>query len=285
MQGKLIYDIGFHKCEDIGYYLHRGCKVVGCDADPAMVERARKVFSKEIASGQLTVFNYAIADKDNETVPFNVSEWSLWSSLRTEVAGRDQKQMKTVQVPTRRLGSIMEECGVPYYCKIDIEGYDAVAVGTLNEQLCPEFISVETECIGDSEQISDEQALETLNRLMERGYTRFKLVDQRTMEILRLEPFYGKPKEAPHYKPRTLMDKLLRRPPVVLRTESNFDRIRKKFGYDFPPSASGPFGNDLDGEWIDYNTGRELLLYHRKAFFAQQGVSNYSFWCDWHATK
>jgi FkbM family methyltransferase len=151
---KLIYDIGFHKGEDLGYYLHLGYKVVGVDADPKMVENLKQIYSNEFNSGQLIILNHAISDKDNEEVEFNISEWSFWNSLRKEVASRDNKQVNSIYVITKRLDSIMHQFGIPYYCKIDIEGLDALAVNTLNNlEHKPTFISVETECLGADELI------------------------------------------------------------------------------------------------------------------------------------
>ena len=75
---------------------------------------------------------------------------------------------------------------------MDIEGYDAVAVEALKTvQPLPAYISVETECIGEHEIISDEQALETLVRLHEAGYYYFKLVDQSSLTVLSEKWLYG----------------------------------------------------------------------------------------------
>jgi FkbM family methyltransferase len=281
---KLIFDIGFHKGEDIGYYLHLGYNVVGVDADPRMVERAKETFAAQFASGQLKVMNYAISETDDADIEFNVSEWTLWNSLRKEVAGRDNTATQTIKVKTHRLDSLMREHGVPYYCKVDIEGYDALAVSTLkNSDYRPVFVSVETECIGDKEIISDEKALETLVNLHDLGYDRFKLVDQKTLEVLNDAPFYGVKRTLPPPPPRSIMDKILGRPPQ--KQLNHFEQMRKNHRYEFPVSTTGPFGNQLEGEWCDFETARKRLLFHRQMYFAQQGVPNYSFWCDWHATK
>jgi FkbM family methyltransferase len=283
---KLIFDIGFHKGEDLQYFLHLGYNVVGVDADPRMVEQAKQTFASQFAAGQLKVFNYAISEEDNADIEFNVSEWTLWNSLRKEVAGRDNKAMQTIQVKTHRLDTLMKENGVPYYCKVDIEGYDALAVSTLqNSDFRPVFISVETECIGDTEIISDEKALETLVNLHKLGYDRFKLVDQKTLEVLTDAPFYGVKKTPPPPPKRSLMDKILGRTPVVPKQLSHFESMKKKHNFNFPASTTGPFGDQLEGEWIGFEKAKAILLFHRKMYFAQEGVPNYSFWCDWHATK
>lgn len=282
---KLIYDIGFHKGEDTQYFLHLGYNVVGVDADPRMVELATKTFASQVQSGQLKMLNYAVSETDGEEVEFNVSEWTLWNSLRKEVATRDNVKSETIKVKTGRLDTIMAQHGTPYYCKIDIEGFDALATRTLkNLAEKPEYISVETECIGDNEVISDEKALETLTSLREVGYNRFKLVDQKTLEVLSEAPFYGVPKKAPVHE-RSFMDKVLGRNTVPPKAVPYFDQMKKKHNFNFPQSTTGPFGPQLEGEWVEFETARKMLLMHRQQYFAQKGVSNYSFWCDWHATK
>jgi FkbM family methyltransferase len=282
---KLIFDIGFHKGEDTQYFLHLGYNVVGVDADPGMVALAKQTFAPQFESGQLKMFNYAVSAEDDAPIEFNVSEWSLWNSLRKEIAGRDNKTMETIIVKTRRLDTLMKEHGVPYYCKVDIEGYDALAVSTLqNSNYRPVFISVETECLGDKEVIDDTKALETLVNLHNLGYNKFKLVDQKTLEVLTMEPFYGVKKTPPPFH-RTFLDKVLGRNKVPPRIVPYFEQMRKKHNFNFPLSTSGPFGDQIEGEWTDFETASKILLFHRKMFFEQKGVSNYSFWCDWHATK
>lgn len=261
---KTIFDIGFHRGEDTGYYLYLGYDVVAVDANPDMVETATSTFANEIQAGRLVILNYAITASDNETIELNVSQQSLWTSLRPEVASRLNSSKGQITVRTRRLDTLIGTYGTPHYCKVDIEGYDAVAVDALKTvQPLPAYISVETECIGEHEIISDEQALETLVRLHEAGYHYFKLVDQSSLTVLSEGPFYGTKRQ-------------------TARAE-HLMNLKKKHKYDFPLSATGPFGPDLEGEWVDYSFARELLLLHRRSFFEQDNVTNFSFWCDWHA--
>ena len=45
---KLIYDVGMHKGEDSDFYLKKGFRVVGFEADPDLAELCRQRFSKQI---------------------------------------------------------------------------------------------------------------------------------------------------------------------------------------------------------------------------------------------
>jgi FkbM family methyltransferase len=273
MDDKLIFDVGFHKGEDTRYYLHLGYRVVAVDADPKLIAIAEKTFKEAIDAGILTLVHCAISGIDNGRADLHVSNFSLWTSLHKNVANRQNKMRETISVPTCRLDTLFAKHRVPYYCKIDIEGSDGLALTMLrNVRLLPKYISVETECIGEHELINDDQALETLTYLYDAGYRRFKLVDQNSLKVLSSDLFFA--------------------PGTDARTKSgdgteldHIEILRRKHRFNFAPSATGPFGEDLEGSWVDYQSARELLLFHRRTLFAQKDVSNFDFWCDWHATN
>jgi hypothetical protein len=173
----------------------------------------------------------------------------------------------------------MKKYGVPYYCKIDIEGYDAIAASTLqNTTYRPDFISVETECIGQDEKITEVESLKTLDTLKDLGYSKFKLVDQETLEVLSTKPFYNIDSG-----PDTLKKKIAKLMFNPEKKVNNIEQLKKEHNFNFAIYASGPFGDDLKGEWVDYPTAKRMLLMHRNDFFKNEKANNYSFWCDWHA--
>jgi len=49
----LIYDVGMHNGDDTHYYLLKGAKVVGVEANPALHIALRDRFAGAINSGQL----------------------------------------------------------------------------------------------------------------------------------------------------------------------------------------------------------------------------------------
>src|ERR1019366_6379367 len=51
----LIYDVGMHKGEDSDFYLQKGFRVIGFEADPDLIEHCRNRFSREIEQGRLTI--------------------------------------------------------------------------------------------------------------------------------------------------------------------------------------------------------------------------------------
>jgi len=168
----LIYDIGAHEGQDTGFYLKKGFRVVAVDANPAMIEKVQEKFSDYIASGQLMVCNAGIVGKPMaEKKPFFINDKSTsWSSFLLPVAGRDGTACREILVPCLTMGQLFEEYGKPYYVKIDIEGYDHIALESIKQSgVKPKYISVENGFMG------------MLNSLTKMGFSKFKYVQQNNL--------------------------------------------------------------------------------------------------------
>jgi len=269
----LIFDVGMYTGEDTSYYLSLGFRVVGIDADPSMIENARKRFHTEIERGQLTLRNLAISDKDNEDVIFYVSERPVFSSLKQSLAERGKWRSEGIKIQTRTLPSLINEFGCPHYCKIDIEGYEIVCLETMYclDQF-PPFISVQSECFDNVG--TEERALATLQELHRLGYKKFKLVDQATLTVLKPGTRFYKDQSGAF--------------PILSGIKAKLSRGKKgsilsRLIYRFPRGSSGAFGEDLESEWLEYETAKETYLFHRRDFLKTIPV-NMGFWCDWHAS-
>ncbi|MGD0177535.1 MAG: FkbM family methyltransferase [Candidatus Bathyarchaeia archaeon] len=274
MQNDLIFDVGMHNGEDTSYYLKRGCKVVGIDADPCLIEKARKRFRTRIERGQLILVNCAVSHKDNEVVTFYVSQAPLFSSLKQSLAERGRWLSKGTKVHTRTLPSLINEFGCPHYCKIDIEGSEIVCLQTMSclAQL-PSFISVQSECF--EVPATEEQALGTLHELHRLGYGKFKLVEQTTLTVLKPGTrFYIDTS-------RVLWIRIMTW--ARLRMERWKRLASSRLGYGFALGSSGAFGDGLESEWLEYEAAKETYLFHRRDFLKSRPV-NLGFWCDWHAS-
>ena len=276
MNNNLIIDAGMHKCEDTSYYLKKGFNVVSIDADINLVNKAKSNYKDQINKGTLTILNYALSSEDNEEVTFNISKETLWNSINAEISDRNGNFHEQVSVKTQKLSSIIKEYGVPYYCKIDLEGYDNIALKTLLEiEKLPEFISVETECLGEGQIITEEETLQTLNTLHQLGYRQFKLIDQRTLSVLTdIDNTFYKD------QPTTFIGKKLKYLSSKLNQVSNYDI---KLNYKFPVGSSGHFGEDLKGRWVNYDQAQKSILKHRDDYFHTNMPLSFGFWCDWHA--
>ena len=44
----LIFDLGFHNGDDTAYYLERGYRVLGVDANPSVIDAGSKQFERPI---------------------------------------------------------------------------------------------------------------------------------------------------------------------------------------------------------------------------------------------
>lgn len=182
---ELIYDVGFHRGESASYYLSQGFRVIAIDANASMVKEARIKFCDAIKEGSLTLLHRAVTDKSDEKVDFYLSlRVSEWSSLYKKIPGRVDASFKKKTVRSVCLSTLFQHYGTPYYCKIDIEGADSLALQSLKKvKNLPPYISVESECCG-ADGCLDGEELETLNLLHELGYKKFKLVEQNSLKVL-----------------------------------------------------------------------------------------------------
>lgn len=275
----LIYDVGMFDAADTAYYLLRGYNVVAIDANPLMIERARLRFAKEVQAKRLTLLNIGISNTPGSAT-FWISDRAEWSSFDRDIASRDGTAHKPVAVSVVPFSQILGENGVPHYLKIDIEGNDRLCVDALRGTGLPRFISVEAECVGDSEALSDESAVSMLASLREVGYKRFKLVKQDGWNSVRSNA-------AARFCMRLVgsaaRGRLRIRGLSALAGRLTDSARIANLGFAFSPGSSGPWGDDLPGSWMTFEKARANYLRERHAFFSREQPL-YSFWHDWHAT-
>lgn len=249
-QADLIFDVGMHLGEDTDFYLKKGFRVIAFEAHPDFVQHCQKRFADAIATNRLTIVSGAVAPGTAMTVPFYVNTVdSTWGTLNLDWVARNERR----GAPSRRIEvghvNIMDyfRChGVPYYLKIDIEGSDRTTAHSL-EMLDdrPHFISIETDIFRLSRVDEEIQLLYSL------GYRKFKPVQQMDIRGTR----------------------------VLVHT-----RDGAPFEYVFENGASGPFGDDLPGEWLDY---RQCRRAYRAIFARYWAVGHLSplYRQGWHKTR
>ena len=146
----LIFDVGMNVGDNIGYYLKKGYRVVGIDANPTVVTVVEQRYRDAIAEGVLVVLNCGIGAAHG-TLPFHVNdERSVFSSFAPP--SFESEAWRTIDVPVRPLSSVVAEFGSPAFMKIDVEGLDAVVLhdllahGMASPSISVEVLSVEPAC-------------------------------------------------------------------------------------------------------------------------------------------
>ena len=139
---KLIYDVGMYNGDDTAYYLWRGFRVVAIEANPELVATAANRFRCEIETGYLKILNVGIAAEEGE-LPFWVCQTDpRLSSFDPGLASLGYA-VHEIRVPCRKFRSILDDFGVPFYLKVDIQGNDFLCIEALDPGELPKFLSVE----------------------------------------------------------------------------------------------------------------------------------------------
>jgi len=239
MQRDLVIDVGAHKGEDSEFYLKKGFRVLAIEAHPYLCEVTRLRLQQYVDDGQLTILNVAISSTNGPITFFANSEVSVWGTTSQDWALRNQRlgtRSATMTVEGERFEEILEEFGIPYYLKVDIEGSDLLCISALRDfQERPNFVSLESNKVS-WEGLQDEFAL-----LQELGYDRFKVVQQLNVptQICPLPPREGR------YTPHAF-----------------------EFG------STGLFGEEVPGPWLTereaMNQYRRIM--RRQRLFGDEGL-------------
>jgi FkbM family methyltransferase len=283
---RLVYDVGFNVGQDSAFYLAQGHRVVAVEADPTLAERGRLKFSAEIASGRLRIVNVGIAEQEGTADFWICEDKPEFNSFHREIAARDAYRHSKIIVPTTRFKKVLEQHGTPYYLKIDIEGHDMLCLQDLDPADLPAFISVESECPVDARSDGLRDGIAVLKQLRELGYERFKLIDQRSFDSLRVPA-------SPSQRLEQFADRVLRRPPMsslpgvwrVAEALTHKLRLERRLQWRFPEGSSGVWGADTPGRWLRYDEAEKAYRHYRAQYFKQGDAVYHSFWCDWHAAK
>ena len=276
----LIFDVGANDGTDTDYYLSKGYRVVAVEADPALAKRLGERYIAETGDGRVVVANAAVMEKDREKVDFFVSKEDIRSSLIRSMAERPGQMAGIVEIAGRSLCSLFAEYGLPWYCKIDIEGYDAIAVSGMG--MCegrPAFISCES--TGHSIEAIDRdngRLYLVLDELAAQGYRQFKLVDQESLLVLTDADHYGQLHDW-SYRIRTKLERWTGKPSQ--RYNNRLWLVRQ--GLSDAAALSGLFGEQLEGEWAGYDHIRERMLRHFSSYYQHTKNKQYVFWVDIHA--
>jgi len=167
MDNNLIFDLGFHTGTDTQFYLGKEFRVIALEANPDLVARGKKVFRKEIDSGQLVIVNCALSAKKGPISFFINDQKDDWSSTDKDWAEKGGHSVRQVSVNAVTIEGLTDQFGHPYYIKCDIEGEDKAFIDQIVEsKKKPKFLSVE----GGGPYY--------LKKLGSAGYSHFQIVNQ-----------------------------------------------------------------------------------------------------------
>lgn len=222
----LVIDVGTHNGQDSDFYLKLGYRVVAIEANPALVEKLQERFSEEIAQGRMTLVNKAISEQPGQITFYvnrRLSEWGTTDPAWAERNRGKGAESDEITVESIPFSDVLSEYGCPHYVKIDIEGADMICIEHLKT------LDERPEYVSiESNKVSWAGLLAEFDAFARLGYDRFKVVDQRK-----------------HGSGR-------------YRTRNGAE-----IDYRFEKGASGPFGENLPGPWLDRE---EALRHYRKIF-------------------
>jgi hypothetical protein len=238
---------------------------------------------REIRAGHLIILNVGIAAEES-VLPFWICETdSRLSAFDQRLASLDGScPHHKIEVPCQRFRSLLEQFGVPFYVKVDIQGNDRFCVEDLDPQQLPQFISV-----------SEVSLLALLHHC---GFKRFKCITQSHFLPLQLPliPEASRLQRAEWLRQsRNPLIRVLRKLGGRHWIERQLRGIRTRDGWLFPSGSSGPFGDDLLGRWLSFDeldkTYSEFLRMRQEStrsfLWAPEGILSNPFHVDVHARR
>jgi FkbM family methyltransferase len=219
----LIFDIGMHRGEDTDFYLRKGYRVVGVEADPDNAAFCRKRFADQIARGQVTVVEGAVTltGAPPKIRFFKNIDFDFWGTVDPSFVRRNRRKgarSREIEVHTVDLCTVFEEHGCPWYLKSDIQGSDWIVLQALEAAADrPPLVSL------NAEKVSFDKLVAEVDSLVRLGYRSLQVVQQGSIwkSVVETTALAG-----------------------------------TKFRYEFERGASGVFGEDLPDRWVN----RDALL-------------------------
>jgi FkbM family methyltransferase len=168
---QVIYDFGMNNGDDLEYYLLKGVRVVGVEANERLCSIVRERFSEHIKDGRLTVLNVALTEVEiDDPLTFYIHKSNHVLSQLPTPPPDTIHLFEPVQVRGRTPAGIIREFGPPLYVKIDVEHYDQAVLSNLfSANIFPPEISAES------------HSVEIFSLLVVNGYNAFSLVEGSTV--------------------------------------------------------------------------------------------------------
>jgi FkbM family methyltransferase len=158
--GDLVFDVGSHVGDRIGAFRRLGARVIACEPNPPLVKTLRLIYGRD---AQVTIEPVAVGaaagqielkiNVDNPTVSTASKDFLKASEGAPGWEGQNWDKSITVGMTT--LDALIARHGMPAFMKIDVEGFEAEALGGLTQPvpaLSFEFTTIQRDvaqaCIG-----------------------------------------------------------------------------------------------------------------------------------------
>jgi FkbM family methyltransferase len=140
-EGDLVFDVGAHLGDRSVAFAALGARVVALEPQPLIARWLRRVVRRrqgievrtEAVGARRGIERLAISSR-TPTVSTMSDEWRS-SASQSNPGFRSVRWGRTIDVPVVTLDELIAEYGVPSFCKLDVEGWEAEALSGLTRPL------------------------------------------------------------------------------------------------------------------------------------------------------
>ncbi len=174
---KIAFDLGAHEGHDIEYYLSKFDTVVAVEANPNLCKKIELKYTDFIIKKRLFVVNKCLTVNENlQKVDFYINRYTSGHSMFTKPT-KNANDYDITKINSITLTQLFSEFGVPYFIKIDLEGYDKFILNYLiNHNMLPEYLQFEN------------NGVDILNKILDLNY----YISYNIVAFYNFEKFYNK---------------------------------------------------------------------------------------------
>jgi len=176
-KGNLVFDIGANVGRRTEVFIELGAKVICVEPQKACLQRLYESFGN---NNKVIIVAKGIADVEGFAELY-ISENSIISTMSSKWKNegrfaKGNKWVETEKIATTTLDYLLNQYGLPAFCKIDVEGFEKKVLSMLKRQIpsisfefCREFFDDAKDCV---------------NHLLSIGKYRFNCSIGESMELL-----------------------------------------------------------------------------------------------------